>query len=549
MVDEKPEEPLRCSEAELRLLLNTARNFVVYQLAVDADHPYGARVVMVSPSIRTIVGIEAPDRFETWFANIHPDDEARILRANRRALERGEPYDQRVRVYHQAKGEWVWLHTVSTPVYDAESTLTHYNGLIVDITEQKRAEEDLQRAYLNLEQRIEERTHEIERRRQVAEGLRDLLAVLNSNRPLPDVMSYLVQQSSNLLDSDACLTYRLEQDGRRLVMDSEHNLPPDYRALRSGPVYPTPIVQAMLSRQPAGIGDLAAYASSVIAASEGTLTRFHQHWLETAVRHYRSVLGVPLIVKGELYGGMVFYYREARSFSDEDYRLAGTLGDHAALAIENARLHQQIEDTAAAAERSRLARELHDAVSQTLFSASLIAEVLPRLWERDRDEGSRRLEELRQLTRGALAEMRTLLLELRPAALVQAELGGLLRQLAEAITGRARIAVQVTVTGNCDLPVDVKIALYRIAQEALNNVAKHAAATSATVSLDCHRRGVSLRIADDGRGFDLAKVPSDHLGLGIMRERADAIGAELQMESRCGQGTTITVVLSAPGEP
>ena len=139
-----------------------------------------------------------------------------------------------------------------------------------------------------------------------------------------------------------------------------------------------------------------------------------------------------------------------------------------------ASLEQEVEERAremaVLEERNRLARDLHDAVSQTLFSASLIAEVLPRLWERDQDEGRRRLEEVRQLSRSALAEMRTLLFELRPAALAEAELGDLLRQLADTITGRGRLPVTVEISSRTTLPSEVKVAFYRIAQEALNNV-------------------------------------------------------------------------------
>ncbi len=113
---------------------------------------------------------------------------------------------------------------------------------------------------------------------------------------------------------------------------------------------------------------------------------------------------------------------------------------------------QQLQEKAAMEERSRLARDLHDAVSQTLFSASLIADVLPRLWEKNKEEGLKRLEEVRQLTRGSLAEMRTLLFELRPAALADAELGDLLRQLAEAVNGRARLPVTVEIGGTVKFP-------------------------------------------------------------------------------------------------
>ncbi len=193
-------------------------------------------------------------------------------------------------------------------------------------------------------------------------------------------------------------------------------------------------------------------------------------------------------------------------------------------------------------ERQRLARDLHDAVSQTLFSASLIAEVLPRLWERNPDEGRKRLEEIRQLTRGALAEMRTLLLELRPAALVDADLGDLLRQLAESITGRARIPVTVEVEGHCPPSAELKVALYRIAQEALNNVAKHSEATQATVSLHCQSDKIELIIRDNGKGFDVNTRSPSSLGLGIMQERAKGIDATVNITSQPGQGTTITVL-------
>jgi signal transduction histidine kinase len=176
----------------------------------------------------------------------------------------------------------------------------------------------------------------------------------------------------------------------------------------------------------------------------------------------------------------------------------------------------------------------------------LIAEVLPRLWERNPEEGQRRLTELRELTRGALAEMRTLLLELRPSALVDAELGDLLRQLAESITGRARVPVTLAMEGQRPLPPDVKVALYRIAQEALNNVAKHAGASQATVSLRCQPKQVELHVSDDGRGFDPEGISPESLGLGIMRERAEAIGAALEIESQIGQGTRVVVLWPVP---
>jgi signal transduction histidine kinase len=229
------------------------------------------------------------------------------------------------------------------------------------------------------------------------------------------------------------------------------------------------------------------------------------------------------------------------AFNEFDVFTVQALSDQIAVALENIRLYEQAQELATMKERSRLARDLHDAVSQTLFSASIIAEVLPRLWEKSQDEGRRRLEEIRQLTRGALAEMRTLLFELQPAALADAELAYLLHQLAESITGRTRIAVKVLVEGDCDLPPNIKVALYRITQEALNNVAKHANATSANIKVICQSDVTELRISDNGRGFDTSSVRVGSLGLGIMRDRAREIGADIEIKSTIGSGSVITV--------
>ena len=259
----------------------------------------------------------------------------------------------------------------------------------------------------------------------------------------------------------------------------------------------------------------------------------------------RSELGVPIKVRGQVVGTLDVQSTELNAFDQDDLTTLQTMADQIGVAVENAQLFTQAERSAAAAERSRLARDLHDAVTQTLFSASLIAEVLPRLWERNPEEGQRRLEELRELTRGALAEMRTLLLELRPEALVEAELGDLLRQLAESITGRARVPVTLAVEGQRPLPLEVKVALYRIAHEALNNVAKHAGASQATLNLRCLPKQVELHVSDDGRGFDPESISPESLGLGIMRERAEAVGATLTVKSEVGRGTEVVVVWSA----
>ena len=153
--------------------------------------------------------------------------------------------------------------------------------------------------------------------------------------------------------------------------------------------------------------------------------------------------------------------------------------------------------------------------------------------------GKQKLDELRQLTCGALSEMRTLLLELRPASLTDMDLGDLLRHLINAFIGRTRVPAELVVTGQIDPPSDVKEVLYRVAQEALNNISKHASPTQVSVHLLRSEEKATLEILDDGIGFDPQAITSKSLGLGIMCERVEAIGAKLEIHSEPGAGTRI----------
>jgi two-component system nitrate/nitrite sensor histidine kinase NarX len=221
--------------------------------------------------------------------------------------------------------------------------------------------------------------------------------------------------------------------------------------------------------------------------------------------------------------------------------LALSVANQSAITMVNAELYGQAQELAVLEERQRLARNLHDAVNQSLFSAGLIAEVLPRLWDRDQEEARRSLEDLRRLTRGAMAEMRALLAELRPSTLTDSSLSDLLRQLGNAFSGRTNIPVAVDITGEFFLPAEAQIAFYRICQEALNNIAKHAKASQVDINLTQEEAVIEMRIRDNGKGFDIKKTFSGHYGLGMMQERAQAAGALLTITSQPGQGTELTI--------
>jgi two-component system nitrate/nitrite sensor histidine kinase NarX len=250
---------------------------------------------------------------------------------------------------------------------------------------------------------------------------------------------------------------------------------------------------------------------------------------------------VPLAVKGRVIGGVGVAHVERDYFTAHHADLALTVANQAAITMVNAELYERAQALAALHERQRLAQNLHDAVNQSLFSAGLIAEVLPRLWERDPDEGRRSLEDLRRLTRGALAEMRALLAELRPSILTDTDLGDLLRQLGSAFTGRTNIPVTVTVGGQGSLPGEVQEAFYRVCQEGLSNIAKHTEADRVAIHLRHDPGAVELCLSDDGCGFDPAHVSPGRSGLSMMRERAQAVGAVLSITSQPGQGTKVTI--------
>ena len=276
----------------------------------------------------------------------------------------------------------------------------------------------------------------------------------------------------------------------------------------------------------------------------------------------RAWMWVPLAVKGRIIGGLGIAHARRNYFTAHHAALALSMVDQVAITMVNAELYEHARALAVLQERQRLAQNLHDAVNQSLFSAGLIAEVLPRLWERDPVEARQSLEDLRRLTRGALAEMRELLAELRPSVLTDSSLGDLLRQLANAFTGRTNVPVTVNIAGEHVLPAEIQVALYRICQEALNNIAKHAGASRVEIDLrydaspvqtsssfaqagapqEIEISSVEMRIRDDGHGFDPGELSAPgHYGLGMMRERAEAVGARLTVTSQPGHGTEVTL--------
>jgi len=435
--------------------------------------------------------------------------------------------------------------------------VTYWDVVLAPLTDQQRisgilnvAVDVTQRmeSQLHLEERVEKRTRELDRRREIAESLRDIIGMINANLPLDTFLERSVKLATEQLEAKACVLHRFDLPNQTITNLAGYNVDDIFTKgttvsfselkERGAEAY----VQATIDKKPTynNYPPLPERVDQI--RRDPDIPDELKPSRITLRQRFAGVLSIPLFIRNEIYGGMVFYYTEPQDFSQDQIELGLTFAEQVSLAIENARLFEQTEETAVMAERNRLARDLHDAVTQTLFSSSLIAEVLPRIWENDQMEGQKRLEELRQLTRGALSEMRTLLLELRPAALADADLKVLISHLINAFTARTRLQVNYQEDFRDNPPLEIKEMIYRITQEGLNNIAKHANASQVYLELVSWTHFARLALHDDGVGFDTKDQAREGLGLGIMQERAKNLGAEITVNSKIGQGTEITLV-------
>jgi two-component system nitrate/nitrite sensor histidine kinase NarX len=405
----------------------------------------------------------------------------------------------------------------------AEAGLEQVNqGLNAEIVERKRLQEEVQRYTEELEQRVAERTRELS-------VLYDVTAVASNVLELDELLSRLLTRSLSAMRRAAGVLHLVDGPTATLRLNTQQGVS---EAISDG-------IAAFYANQGDVRSMFARHASIIIT------DLCNDERAPDAVRRsgWCTYIGVPIQdTRGQLLGILSIFGDTGEELSVDEKTLLASIADHIGLAVENVRLRRQAEETAVLEDRQRLARELHDAVNQSLFSASVIAETLPRLWERNPLVVQQNLGELHRLIRGALAEMRILLLELRPVSMANAVLGDLLSQLVDGVKGRTQLDVALHIQGQHELPTLVKKNLFRIAQEALNNVVKHARANHVKLTLDHSTERVTLCICDDGQGFSRQDVDGGHLGLQIMRERAEEIGASLTIASQAGSGAKITAV-------
>ncbi len=371
-------------------------------------------------------------------------------------------------------------------------------------------------------------------------ALQRLTSAVAGSLDLQETLEHALTAARQLFGADRAAIYMFDPEASKISPVAAHGLSADYlQSVRAR--YETPAEE----QPPELPTDYRYIADATTDPRMGPLRQ------AAAREGFRSMLFVTLRYRGEARGIFVLYHNEVRTYSETEIGLVRTFGEQAAIAIEHARLFEESRRLAVVDERNRLARELHDSVTQSLFSMSLIARALPDLLDRDTRRARERIDRLSELANGALAEMRSLIFELRPAALEQEGLAAAITKYAAAFESREGIKVQLNVVRERRLPLDQEEALFRIAQEALNNVAKHAQATAVAVELDFDDGCTTLRVRDNGVGFDPNAQPAGRRGFGMtsMRERATLAGATLRVESAPGAGTEVCVTLSCSAAP
>jgi Rrf2 family protein len=260
-----------------------------------------------------------------------------------------------------------------------------------------------------------------------------------------------------------------------------------------------------------------------------------------------SFLGMPIKARDEVVGRLYLTNKlEAAEFSEDDQALVEMFALHAGIAIDNARLHHQVQRLAIVDERERISRDLHDSAIQAIYAQTLRLDDVPELIGEDPDEASRRVDEAIDALHAVIRDIRNFIFGLRPVLLEGGSLADGLRDLATELRRGTGVEVEVRVPddGLIDLPIETVAELLALTREALSNIARHAAASHAWVRLDVDDDNVRLELADDGRGFELARAAErGHHGLANMRSRAEAIGARFEVESTSAGGTRIIVNL------
>ena len=378
-------------------------------------------------------------------------------------------------------------------------------------------------------------TDKLQRRNRELFILHQIAEALNREVNLDEALQTALAQVAELFGLNTGWIFLYDSDNRQPYLAAAQNLPPalaeDSCLLMEGTCY-----------------CLDSHAGGGLSRKErlNVITCSRLKYLMDGTNGLRYHASIPLYAHGRQLGVLNVASADWRELSPDDLRLLYTVGDLLSIAVERARLFQQSADLGALEERNRLARELHDTLAQSLAAIALQLESADVLLETGApsDRISAAVQRAMELTRASLEEARRSVLDLRAAPLEGRSLPEALATLVEAVDRQNGLRASLELIGAArPLPPRVEIGLYRIAQEALNNVARHAGARICRVRLTTTPGEVRLLVADDGAGFDTNEVSDGRLGLVGLNERARLLHGQLRLETSPGAGTAVEVVV------
>jgi PAS domain S-box-containing protein len=442
-------------------------------------------------------------------------------------LRTGKPCANVVMGVNKPDGTRTWISINSQPLFHPKEWLPYaVVASFTDITERFLA-------YHLLDQRVQERTRELS-------ALLDVSRDVASTLELKSLLKIILQRLKSVVDYTDAGIVTLEQGTFRFLEHQGQIDRDEILEFRVSVDQDSGYLRILRTQEPVNIGDIRSN-DPWLHYLQKTAGAKILHLFE----HVHSWLGVPLIARDRVIGILRLDHAQAHYYSEDRVRLVMAFADHAAVAIENARFYEQSQFLAASQERQRLARELHDSVSQALYGIALGSRTARQLLDHDPIKAAESLEYCISLADAGLAEMRALIFELRPESL---ELEGIVAALvkqAAALRARYSIQVEESYCAEPQVPLAIKETIFRVAQEGLHNIIKHAHATQVNLQFDRSGDMLVLEIKDNGRGFEVSRSYPGHLGLKSMQERVEQVKGSFEIQSSPGQGTTIKVQIPA----
>ena len=371
----------------------------------------------------------------------------------------------------------------------------------------------------------------LERRHRIAEGMRDVMTALNSSQSLESVLTMIATQAHDLLHADTVVIETADIAASTRAVQAVGGQKTDASDAAIAAITSITLKQVIASGQPVVFDDY-----------DGD--RHQPDSMESSVGKREAVVAVPIAVESaRFWGAMLLYYADRLLLTDAEPELATLFAAQAALAIENSQLKATAQEIATVLERNRVARELHDSVTQSLYSIILNSDAtLLALASGNPDKVELRLHQLKDIAREAMTELRLLIYELRPSILEEQGLLAALNERLEAVESRSGLHVDLQLECDQVLPLDVQDELFRVILEGLNNVVKHARARHVKIQMVGQDGCCRLVLEDDGCGFDVSTASRyGGYGLKTIRERLQQIGGTLTVRSEPGAGSTLEI--------